>query len=425
MNKRQFRQYMLKGRGCCVQAVRADPERWRSEVLWACGHEIAFDAQCEGSRAWYVYQMIRCYRDKSPFLNQLIAAMDKSRSTGGWKTQYLGEILVHFMLDGSKEAEAALWQHYEALYAMLRKQKRHSRRYFFERDDFAALCQDLGERREAMVKIAEDIGRLYREKTMYDGWCFDWLYATNGKRILKTLEKLGEKNENIAAYLRESRRTEAEDLQQRQNRKPSAAVTGSRLKQGSREEQLEYMNRYLAEKDLQDRADALRVFVRCPYPGDIGPVAADMYGEDPNLRFVAGLVLENLRSPQVRQLALEKLDSDPETWFPMLVRNYEERDRDFVAEYVKSMKTDHACTTAWHGIQLDVLKMLDHGLKAPGELLLHIYETTYCSNCRCEALRQLGKRRMLTDRMLEEALYDSQADVRAYAKRLLRSRSRE
>ena len=51
MTKKEFRQYMLKGRGCCVQAVSADPERWRSEVLWACGHEIAFDAQCEGSRA--------------------------------------------------------------------------------------------------------------------------------------------------------------------------------------------------------------------------------------------------------------------------------------------------------------------------------------------------------------------------------------
>ena len=54
---------MLKGRGCCVQAVRRNPERYRSEVLWACRNEISFDAQCEGSRAWYVYQMIDCYED--------------------------------------------------------------------------------------------------------------------------------------------------------------------------------------------------------------------------------------------------------------------------------------------------------------------------------------------------------------------------
>lgn len=425
MTQKEFRQYMLKGRGCCVQAVLADPERWRSEVLWACGHEIAFDAQCEGSRAWYVYRMIECYEDKTPFLQALISALDKARSRAGWKSLYLGEILIHFMLDGNKEAEAALWQHYETLYAILRKQKRHPRRYFFERDDFSALCVNLGQRREAMVRIAEDIGRLYRENPIYDGWYFDWLYATNGKRILKTLEKKAKTSENIADYLRESQWVEEEDLRQRQERRPSAAVIGSRLKKGTREEQLAYMEKYLGERDPEARTQALRAFTRCPYPGDISPVVADMESEDSNLRFVATLVLENLRGPQVRQLALERLEADPETWFPMLVRNYEERDRDFVTEYVKSMKTDHACTTAWHGIQLDVLKMLDHGLKSPGELLLHIYETTYCSNCRCDALRQLGKRRLLTDRILEEALYDSQADVRTYAKRVLRRRSKE
>lgn len=57
--------------------------------------------------------MIDCYEDKTPFLHTLIAALDRARSSGGWKMQYLGEVLVHFMLDGSKEAEAALWRKYE------------------------------------------------------------------------------------------------------------------------------------------------------------------------------------------------------------------------------------------------------------------------------------------------------------------------
>ena len=422
MTKKEFRQYMLKGRGCCIQAVRRDPERYRSEVLWACRNEIAFDAQCEGSRAWYVYQMIDCYEDKSPFLNTLIAALDRARSGGGWKMQYLGEVLVHFMLDGNKEAEAALWRKYEQLYAILRSKKRQPRRYFAERDDFAALCVDLGERREAMVRIAEDIGRLYREYSFYNGWYFDWLYAQNGTRILKTLEKQAEISENIAAYLQESKRVEEEELQNRNNRKPSPVVVGSRLKQAAREEQLEYMELYLREQEPEGRTQALRVFTRCSYPGDLAPVVADMDSEDPHLRLVARLVLENLECPQARQLALDNLESDPETWFPMVVRNYSGEDEAFVTSYVKNTPTDRECNTPWHGLHLDVLKMLDHGKKAPAELLMHIYETSYCPNCRHEALEQMGRRRMLTEEILKECLYDSYADVRTYAKRILKRR---
>lgn len=422
MTKKEFRQSMLKGRGCCIQAVRRDPERYRSEVLWACRNEIAFDAQCEGSRAWYVYQMIDCYEDKTPFLNTLITALERSRSSGEWKTRYLGEVLVHFMLDGHKEAEEALWRKYEQLYAILRSKKRQPRRYFAERDDFAALCIDLGERREAMVKIAEDIGRLYREHSFYNGWFFDWLYAQNGTRFLKTLEKKAEKSENIAAYLRESKRVEAEELQNRENRRPSPIAEGKRLKQASREEQLKYMERYLREQEPEERTQALWVFTRCPYPGDISPVVADMESEDPHLRVVARLVMENLPSPQLRQLALDNLDADPDTWFPVVVRNYREGDAAFITSYVKNTPTDRECNTPWHGLHLDVLKMQEWGLKAPGELLVHIYETSYCPNCRQEALEQMGKRRMLTEEILEECLYDSLDKVRTYARRALNRR---
>ena len=422
MTKKEFRQSMLKGRGCCVQAVRRDPERYRSEVLWACRNEIAFDAQCEGSRAWYVYQMIDCFEDKTPFLHTLIAALDHSRSNYGWKVHYLGEMLVHFMLDGCTEAEEALWRKYEQLYAILRSKKRCPRGYFAELNDFSALCVDLGERRKAMVKIAEDIGRLYREYSFYDGWSFDWLYAQNGERILKTLEKKAEKSENIAAYLQESKRVEAEELQNREAIRPSPIAEGKRLKQASREEQLEYMELYLREQEPEERTQALRVFTRCPYPGDISPVVADMESEDPHLRFVARLVLENVQSPQIRQMALDNLDADPDAWFPMVVRNCREEDAAFITTYVKNTPTDRECNTPWHGLHLDVLKMQEWGLKAPGELLAHIYETSYCPNCRQEALEQMGKRRMLTEEILEECLYDSLDKVRTYARRALNRR---
>ena len=426
MTKKEFRQYMLKGRGCCIQAVRSNPERYRTEVLWACAHEISFDAQCEGSRAWYVYHMIDCYADKTPFLNALISALDHARSTGGWKLQYLGEVLVHFMLDGYPEAETALWRKYDQLYAMLRSKKRQPRRYFAERDDFAALCLDLGERRQAMVRIAQDIGRLYRENGIYSGWHFDWLYVQNGKRILKTLERKAARCENIAAYLRESRRVEEEEYQQRKSREASIRVRSLRLeREGDPAKTREYAEAYLREQDPEKRAEALGLFCRCPYPGDLAPVMEDTRSENAHLRFAAWRVLENTHDPLVREFALAHMDEDTENYFPLLIRNYEQTDAAYITKLVKDIPTDHACTTSWHGLHLDVLNMQDHyGLKPPGELLQHIYETTYCPNCRCLALRQMGKRRLLTAQMLEECLWDSNADVRSFAQRRVRQAAR-
>ena len=44
--------------------------------------------------------------------------------------------------------------------------------------------------------------------------------------------------------------------------------------------------------------------------------------------------------------------------------------------------------------------------------------------CRLDALRQLGRRRKLTPDLLEECLYDSNDEIRTYARRALTRRKR-
>ncbi len=125
MTQKQFKEALLRGQGRCVKAVREKPERYRKVVLWACSHEVAFDAQCEGSKSWFVYQLILAYPDRTPFVENAIESLDKAKSNYGWKMSYLAE-LVGLM--------------------------------------------------------AEDVGRLYRLRTFYDGYDFDLLYAEKATR---------------------------------------------------------------------------------------------------------------------------------------------------------------------------------------------------------------------------------------------------
>lgn len=91
MTKSEFKQDLLRGLGRCVQAVQLSPERYRECVLWACSHEIAYDPECEGSRAYYVYDMVACYPEREPFAAATVEALKKAK-VGSWKLSYLAEL---------------------------------------------------------------------------------------------------------------------------------------------------------------------------------------------------------------------------------------------------------------------------------------------------------------------------------------------
>ena len=60
MTKKEFREAMKRGLGRCVQELdhAENPEKYREIVLWGCMHDLSFDTQCEGTRAWYLRELI-------------------------------------------------------------------------------------------------------------------------------------------------------------------------------------------------------------------------------------------------------------------------------------------------------------------------------------------------------------------------------
>lgn len=422
MTPEQFKEALLKGQGRCVNAVQADPMKYRSVILWACSHEVAFDPQCEGTRAWFVYQLIDRYEDKAPFLEAVIGSLERASSTGGWKILYLAELLSHFAGDGMEAAEQALWRKYENLYHALLEDASCGK------DDFAMLCQVLADDKSAMVKIAEDIGRLYRSNDRYDGGDFDWLFADKAKRHMATLKKRARSSEDIARFLRAGEADEERFQQQSQERAsdPEKYRSGRSLsmwlrRRADRETVLEYAKRYLEQDDLKVRAEALQAFGWCPFPEDPLPIVEDTRSDHEPLPEAAWRALENIRHPVVRAFALEQVDGKPEKALPVLIANYRPQDEARLVDLVKSIPVDFE-STIWHSIQLDVLGMEDHGLKAPVSLLRYIFESTYCSCCREYTLRQMAKRRVLDQEVLEECLLDSNYDIRTYAARCMARR---
>ena len=417
MTTKQFHTALLQGRGSCYLAVQSDPESYHREVLWACRELFSFDTQCEGSRAWFVYTLVCLYPDRSPFVNAACEALIDCPSDGSWHVASLAELVELFFQDGDQTAWKALTEKYRQLYRQLRHVGPPSEDcYWAERDDFERLAVILSWNRASFLDIARDVGRLSLETQWLKEYEFDWLYH-RGRRYLRSLTKAAEKDPLLAEFHRVQETAyqefQAQLAQHRSKRLPQRCQDAERIQAA--------VERYLTASTPEEKAEALNAFYWFPYPGDPAPILADALSDHELLSHRAWSTLERIRHPAVREFAIRSLASHEEAIRPFCA-NYRKQDELVLMERLRSVPIDFECTTSRHGDHLTVLTMDKQTPPPPRSALEYIFETTYCSECRWDALRQLGKRRMLTPAMLEECQFDSCDRIRSYARRCLNRR---
>lgn len=188
---------------------------------------------------------------------------------------------------------------------------------------------------------------------------------------------------------------------------------------------LQYAKVYKETTEPQSRADALYAFSHCPYPDNPQPIIEDTTSTCETLRNIAWQVLKNIRHPKVRDFVLNNLEDNNKILISILIKNYLPQDKKLLEKLIKQIPIDLMNKTGWHRVHLDVLAMSNNGVKAPASLLQHIYETTFCSCCRENALRQMVKRRIASTDMLKECLLDSNDDIRIYSEKLLKNRQKK
>lgn len=430
MTKKEFKAALRKGLGRCVAAVERDPEKYRDIVLWACRQNIAYDAQSEGTRAWLVYTLANRYEDVMPFVAASAEAMRRCRSDGGWDMSHLSELLIRFSLDGYSLAAGALNDKYQELLASLMGRKRRKHPVFHELEDLERLCVEIAVDSESCLRIAADLGRLYREKNYMDEWDFAWFFAHIGKRYDRLLANQAERSEDVAAFL--SWKRAFEEAEQNLKRSPAPPKSGRALeiwkaRRADKDTLAQYAADYRAETEPEKRAQALRVFRWRVYPDDPGPIIADTGSGCEALSDTAWRVLRDIRHPAVRSFSLANAEDGlcSDRNITLLARNYEHRDRELLERQVhRLINTGDA--DALHAAYLGILAVFDDksGLPRPRHLLPVIYETNPCSFCRESTLRFMGKHRMLTMDILNECLYDCSDHIRRYGAQCLKRRKK-
>ena len=146
---------------------------------------------------------------------------------------------------------------------------------------------------------------------------------------------------------------------------------------------------------------------------------------DSFLRGIAFDIMGRNPSEKMRKLALSLIQSgeDIECGVALLTNNFRSEDEELLYEAVKIIKISHDNKSNWHDIFGDVKDAIATKRGKPKtEILEYLYRNTLCSFCRDLIVWTMHKKRALSETILHECLFDSNDDIQAFAKRIIKSR---
>ncbi len=475
MTKKEFKRAMQCGLGRCIWELHKtdDLERYRDIILWGVTHKLSYDTQCEGTRAWYLYKMVSFFADVNPFIEAVISRGEKLLTKDDWLFMQCIEFLGFFAMDGNRKAYAALLTYYERLYQiLLRKRKRTTYGGMPERDNFEQLCiiiVNVYDTKEscmnAYLKAAGDIGYLMSCNSLFRIEDFLWFQSEYENEFGETnlynlLKRHTQKSEGIRQYLfRLQEKKKQEKYLTDKNKYPQSAkdiymqiisgkVVGKDIpiwivfrlsRNDNKQELLKLSDYYEKEKNPVVRMNLLRLLAnsRCAYVLDADTVIADSKSENEELKQYAFRALSYMKNEKIHEYALELLKDwnkcqnikdlyHDVAYFEdivgMLANNYRKQDYALLVFIVKQIPVTYYGEINWHSVYYSVRDIFEEkGVKKPPkECLFYMYEHGLCSFCREYVLREMSRRRMLTEPILRECLYDANEDIREFARKKLK-----
>lgn len=195
---------------------------------------------------------------------------------------------------------------------------------------------------------------------------------------------------------------------------------------------------YEKEANPEVRTNLLHLLAnsRCADVLDVACVIADSKSGNEELKKYAFQALSYMRDERVREYALELLKdwkqysnmrdlyhdtAHFEDIMGMLANNYQKEDYECLVSLVKQIPVTYYGEINWHSVYSSVRGIFKRKevKNPPKELLVYMYEHSLCSCCREYFLREMSRRRMLTEDILRECLYDSNEDIKRFAKKKL------
>lgn len=133
---------MRRGLGSCQLELRrcTDIEEYRQDMLWGIQHALAYDAQCEGTRAIYLFDMIELFDDWSEFYTLIADSAKRNIKDPGWRFFHYEEILALMAGAGYAPAQETMDELYELLLRAVQRGRPSRNGIWAAMDNFSRIC---------------------------------------------------------------------------------------------------------------------------------------------------------------------------------------------------------------------------------------------------------------------------------------------
>lgn len=428
--QKKFKQLMLSGHGRCFYILANDPQPYKDIVMYGCLNDISFDMQCEGTRGIYMYNLAHQFDDEENFLRAAAEKFLTPKVNDDWHTfEHLCDFISCFADDGNIYAENILEEKYAELYDLIMK-TRHSVKLNNFTSNFEYISIVIMQLKDLprLEKIANDIGayflRRHRTEDLDLHWDFAWfLQCTKDKYGDDILQRIKHDTPEVRRFVRVM--SAKEDTPQPQHDTFSAKDAINELSQNcfspryrrqfalhaEQEEKIKLAQSVVAENDPCVKANILQTFTSRynPFPLDPSYLIEYAKSENAQLKRAALDALVYIKSDAVHDFALELMQGKNTTdGLYILINNYKDSDYNILMENLRALKFDIQDKSGWHGI---ILSLLDN-TALPDSVFEFIYEKSMCSCCRASAFREMHRRNMLTEKIIEESLFDCNEEIR-------------
>lgn len=413
--KRQFINSLKRGTGEAYLISKTNPEiDFSNQIIKGALNIFAYDGQCEGDRAKYIFDIISISKQKDKIRKAVLQGLATEQSDT-WNLTHLFALAKLYAQQNDIEVKQAIYDRF------LKNQ--------IEGSDWVGAYEILElDGLNGLFYVAEKFGKYIEQNP--DDWQDDWMIKrfqeeNENIKVYEELKKKAETNKFIHIYLDNIKRTNASQQKHKPkptiysgiidevlNSKPRISVV--RKRKLTPEEVSQVAKRLIDETNKSNIERLLAIFDFYKFPYD-SQIILDLAKQKRTSKYriveYAINALKYLKSEKIRTFAMEKIQTGkkPIDYLEILVSNYKSGDSKLLSEIVSKTNNEHKIEQL-AVIYSDIYKA--NKTEECKEPLESLYNKMNCSIHRRGIVEILIENNVLSDKIKNEIKFDCDLDTR-------------
>ena len=407
-----FRNSIRNGTGEAIVLLKKNPSIDFDEyILDACTHNLAYDPQCEGSRADYLFEILSFAKNREKIIDEILMNLSSSNKEY-WDVHLLFDLALLLAKEGNGLARKVIYKRYANNLS----------------EDFECIDTDVLVKLDGLngLEFVADIQGKQLDKDS-NFWIDEWLLDICKEYFPKTSPKnyLIEKSHNnkyIELFLSEMEEFESKEDDSKKKSKLSLLELLDTVKRGenipiisgkwlNEEELLNLVQILQKEEDEWKIQSYLRILKFAKYPLDISTLLPFLKVKNEQIKRSTLNILSKVKDEKIREL-IDSNYSNLDFLFEHLrlfESNFLEKDMEVLFRIFNRLKDEDEIH--FFGLVICAIAR-ENTIENPKRLIEELYYVNNCSICRESFIKILMSTNQLSDKIYEELKYDCDSSIR-------------